>query len=145
MYSSCNFDLMLSVGAIRKKGGIVEVDGHSHDLPCTWWVSWLAVQKPWSALAWPFLSFDMPCTWWLSWLAVKKSCRHWLGHFSSVFTRTGIEITPLPFIRGSIFGIVDGFQLRKAFTGRRALIIVSLLMSGHGGGHEPQEDWRKNL
>ena len=29
---------------------------------------------------------------------------------------------------------------QEVFTGWRALSIVSLLMSGHGRGHEPQED-----
>ena len=28
-----------------------------HGLSCTWQLLWLAVEKPWSALAWPFLSF----------------------------------------------------------------------------------------
>ena len=53
---ACNFDCMLSVGAIRfedrfcasRKGGTGEVGGHSHDMPCTWRLSWLAVEKPWS-------------------------------------------------------------------------------------------------
>ena len=30
--------------------------GHSHDMLCTWWLSWLAVEKPWLALAGPFLT-----------------------------------------------------------------------------------------
>ena len=37
--------------------------------------------------------------------------------------------------RGSISGTVDSFQSRHAFTGQRALTIVSLLMSGCGRGH----------
>ena len=38
--------------------------GHSHDIPCTWQLSWLAIEKhwlaiekPWLVLAGPFLSF----------------------------------------------------------------------------------------
>ena len=68
---------MLSVGAIRfedrfcdsKKGEMGEVGWHSHDMTCTWRLSWLAVERPWSALAGPFLYF---------------------------FAQTGIETAPLP-------------------------------------------------
>jgi len=28
-----------------------------HDMPCIWWLSWVAVERPWSAVAEPFLSF----------------------------------------------------------------------------------------
>ena len=31
--------------------------GYIHDMPCTWQLSWLAVERPWLALAQPFLSF----------------------------------------------------------------------------------------
>ena len=55
--------------ALAERVGQGEVGGHSHDMLCTWRLSWLAVEKPWSALAWPFLSF---------------------------FTQTGVETTPLP-------------------------------------------------
>ena len=56
---------MLSVGAIRfedrfcasKKGGIGGGGWVHPELPCTWQLPWLAVEKPWLALAWPFLSF----------------------------------------------------------------------------------------
>ena len=90
---------MLSVGATRfedrfcasKKGGIggggrVSVRDAVHMaatlagfrkalvgtglMPCTWQLPWLAVEKPWSALAWVFLSF---------------------------LTQTGIDKAPLPF------------------------------------------------
>ena len=37
--------------ALAKKGGIGEVGGHSHDMLSTWQLSWMAVEKPWSALA----------------------------------------------------------------------------------------------
>ena len=105
---------MLSVGAIRfedrfcasKKGVIGEVCGCHHGVLYTWQLPWLAVEKPWSALAWAFLSF---------------------------LTQMGVT---LPF-RGSISGTVGSFQLGEAFTGRRALTIVSSLMSGHGRGHDP--------
>ena len=59
----------LSVGAIHfedgycasKKGGIGDVDGFQHSIPPTspyptWQLPWLAVEKPWSALAGPFLT-----------------------------------------------------------------------------------------
>ena len=39
--------------------------------------------------------------------------------------------------RGSISGTVGSFQSGEAFTGRRALNIVSSLMTGCGRGHEP--------
>jgi len=53
---------MLSVGAIHfedrfcnsEKGGI---GGGGQVSARTWQLPWLAVEKPWSALAWPFLSF----------------------------------------------------------------------------------------
>ena len=46
---------ILKIGfALAKKGEMGEVGGHSHDMPYTWWLSWLAVEKPWSALAGPF-------------------------------------------------------------------------------------------
>ena len=80
-----------------------------HGVPCTWQLPWLAVEKPWSAQAWPFLF---------------------------LLTQTGVNKAPLPF-RGSISGIVGSFQPGEAFTGQRALTIVSLLMNGRGRGHEP--------
>ena len=44
--------------ACRKSGTWQgEVGRHSHDMLCTWQLSWLAIEKPWSALTWPFLSF----------------------------------------------------------------------------------------
>ena len=49
---------VLKIGsALAERVGQGEVGGHSHDMPCTWRLSWLAVEKPCSALAWPFLSF----------------------------------------------------------------------------------------
>ena len=33
-----------------------EVGRHSHDMLCTWYLCWLAVEKPWSALGWPNFS-----------------------------------------------------------------------------------------
>ena len=49
---------VLKIGfALAKKGRIGKVGGHSHDISCTWQLSWLAVEKPWSALAVPFLAF----------------------------------------------------------------------------------------
>ena len=68
---------MLSVGAIRfegtfcasKKGGIGGGGWVHPELPSTWWLPWQAVEKPWLALTWPFLSF---------------------------FTQTGVDKAPLP-------------------------------------------------
>ena len=77
MYSSCNFDRacyqlaqsVLKIGsALAERVGQGEVGGHSHAVHMV--ASWLAVEKAWSALAWPFLSF--------------------------FFTQTGVETTPLP-------------------------------------------------
>ena len=39
--------------------------------------------------------------------------------------------------KGSIAGTAHSFHLGEAFTGLRVLTIVSLIMSGHGRGHEP--------
>ena len=83
--------------------------GIQHGVLCTWQLPWLAVEKPWSVLAWPFLSF---------------------------LTQMGIDKAPFPF-KGSILCTVDSFQSGEAFTGWRALNIVSSLMSGRGRGHEP--------
>ena len=53
-----DFGCMLSVGAIHfdrfcasKKGGMGGVGGFQLGVPCTWQLPWLAVEKPWSALA----------------------------------------------------------------------------------------------
>ena len=79
-----------------------------HKVPYTWELSWLAVEKPWSALDGPFLFF---------------------------LIQTDIDKASLPlYIRGSISGTVDSFQ---SGDGWRALTIVSLVMSGRGRGHEP--------
>jgi len=107
---------MLSVGAIHfedrfcasKKGGIGGGRSVHPELPCTWQLPWLAIEKPWSALVGPFLSF---------------------------LDTNGL----LCLFRGSISGTVGSFQSGEAFAGRRALTIVSLLMSGRGRGHEPWE------
>jgi len=81
VYSSCNFDHTLSVGAIRFGDNrfCASVGGHSHDLPCTWRLSWLAVEKPWLAMARLFLS---------------------------LLTQMGILLC---LFRGSISGVVDSF------------------------------------
>ena len=55
---------MLSDGAIcfedrfcaRKKGGIGGGGWVQPGVPCTWQFLWLTVEKPWSALAGPFLT-----------------------------------------------------------------------------------------
>ena len=65
----------------------------------------------------------MLCTWRLSWLAVEKA---------------------LCLCRGSISDTVDRFQSGEGFAGGRAQTIVSLLMSGRGRGHKPQEALWKN-
>ena len=83
--------------------------GFQHGVPCTWQLPWLAVEKPCSAPAWPFLSS---------------------------LTETGIDKAPLPFY-GFRSDTVGCFHSGEAFTGWRALTIVSLLMSRHGRGHEP--------
>ena len=99
---------MLSDGVIcfeyrfcaTKKDGIGGGGWFQHGVPCTWQLPWLAVEKLWSALAGPFLSF---------------------------LTQTDSSA----FFSGSICGTV-------AFTGRRALTIVSSLMSGRDRGHDPE-------
>ena len=35
----------------------MEVGGFQHRVQYKWQLPWLAVEKPWSALAWPFLTF----------------------------------------------------------------------------------------
>ena len=85
--------------------------GFQHGMPCTWQLPWLAVEKSWLALGWLFLSF-------LTQTDVDKALLTFLG---------------APFLHGT----VGSFQSGEAFTGRKALTIVSSLMSGHGRGHEP--------
>ena len=58
----------------------------THDTPCTWWISWLALERAWSALAGLFLSF---------------------------LTQMGIETSPLS-LRGSKFGTVGSFSVRRS-------------------------------
>ena len=49
---------VLRIGsALAERVGQGEVGRHSYDMTCTWWLSWLAVEKPWLALVLPFLSF----------------------------------------------------------------------------------------
>ena len=69
---------ILSVGAISlkiyrfcgsKNGGIGEVTGFQHRMPCTWQLPWLGIEQPWSALAGPYLT---------------------------LLAQTGLAITPLP-------------------------------------------------
>ena len=63
--ASSDFARMLSVGAIHfedgfcasKKGRIGGGEWVHRKLPYTWQLPCLAVEKPWSALGWPFLSF----------------------------------------------------------------------------------------
>ena len=85
--------------------------GFQHGVP------WLAVEKPWSALAGPFLT---------------------------LLAQTGSGTTPLP-CRGTIFGLVGRIQSGGVLAGRRTLTIESSLMSGCGWGHEPKEIVSKNL
>ena len=46
---------VLKIG-FEQKGGMGKVGRFRHKMPCTWRLSWLAVERPWSALAKPFLS-----------------------------------------------------------------------------------------
>jgi len=47
---------VLKIGFVLAKKGGIRGGGWVHrELPCTWQLPWLAVEKPWSALAWPFL------------------------------------------------------------------------------------------
>ena len=49
---------ILKIGfVLANKGGKGEVGGFKHGVPCTWQLLWMAVEKPWLALGWPFLSF----------------------------------------------------------------------------------------
>ena len=57
---------------------------------------------------------------------------------SLLLTQTDVDKAPLHF-RSSISGTVGSFQSGEAFTGWRALTIVSSLISRHGRGHEPWE------
>ena len=40
--------------ALRKKVGYGKVGRFQHGVLCTWQLPWLAVEKPWSTLAWAF-------------------------------------------------------------------------------------------
>ena len=79
VYLLCNFGCMLSVGATSPypknlaqkrwdRGRFVGI--LIHDMPCTWRLSWLAIERPWLALAGPSVSF---------------------------LAQTGVETSPLPF------------------------------------------------
>ena len=78
----------------------------------------------------------MPCTWQLPWLAIEKPCSAPAGPFLFSLTQTGIDKAPLLFY-GLHSDTVGCFHSGEAFTGRMALTIVSLLMSRRGRGHEP--------
>ena len=70
---------MLSVGTIRfedrfcasKKDGIGEVGRFQYRVPCTWQLSWLAVEKP----------SLVPCRKMGRSLGMRLE-KYWLGHFS---------------------------------------------------------------
>ena len=92
---------VLKIGfALTKRVGWGEEARHSHIMTCALWLPWLAVERPWSALAnWPFnYCFDT----------------NWQRNHS----------------RSPISGTVSSFQSTEAFTGRRALNIVKSLMMG---------------
>ena len=90
---------ILKIGfTLAKKVGKGGMGGFQHGVPCTWHLPWLAIRKPWSALAGPFLSF---------------------------LTQTGIERL-LHLCKNSISATADSFQLGEAFTGWRALTICYL-------------------
>ena len=42
---------------IQQQLGQGEVGRFRHSVLCIWWLSWLAIEMPWLALAGPFLSF----------------------------------------------------------------------------------------
>ena len=70
--------------------------------------------------------------------AALAGCRKALvGTGLSILTQTGVsKRREMPF-GSSMSGTVGNFQSGEAFTGQRALTIVSSLMSGCGRGHEP--------
>ena len=72
------------------------------DMLCIWQLSWLPVEKPWLALAEPFLSFFLH-----KWAQKRLFC----------------------LCRGSISDTLDKFQSGEVFNGRRALTTVSLLIT----------------
>ena len=121
MHSSCNFGRMLSVGAIRfedrfctsKQGGIG--GAHIHDMPCTWRLSWLSVERPWSALV---ISLDFS----------TNRCRN--------------RSYPL---QGYHFWHCRQFLVTEVFAAWRVLTIVSSLMSGWDEVMNPQENWWKPM
>ena len=47
-----------------------------HDMPCTWWLSLVAVERPWSAITGPFLFFQY------EWVQNPLSLHFW--HFRQV-------------------------------------------------------------
>ena len=58
----------------------------------------------------------------MAWLALP-------GPFLTLLAQMGIETSPLP-LQGHHSGTVGSFQSGGAFTGRRALVIESLLING---------------
>ena len=78
---------VLKIGfALAKKVG--EAGRFQHRVLCIWQLPCLAVEEPWSALAWTFLSF---------------------------VTQMGVGKAPLP-ILGSISGTVGSYQSGEALT-----------------------------
>ena len=61
--------------------------------------------------------------------------RHWLDY---LLAQTSVETLLSPRM-GTISGSVGSFWSRGVLADQRALTIESLLMSGCGQGHEPQE------
>ena len=61
------------------------------------------------------------------------------GPFVCFLAQTGVEMLLSP-CRDSISGILGSFQSGGTFSGRRALAIEGLLMSGCVQGHEPTEN-----
>ena len=64
-------------------------------------------------------------------MAVERPWSAPTGPLLSPLAQVGIETAPLAFL-GAPFVTIGSFQSGEAFAGRRALTIVSLLMSGCG-------------
>ena len=87
---------LLSVRAICFEDGFYtskNVSGFQHGVPCAWQLPWLAMEKPWLPLAWPFPA-DVHT---VHMAAALAGCRKALVSTGLALTQTGVDKAPLPF------------------------------------------------
>ena len=73
-------------------------------------------------------SYNMPCMWQLSWLAVERPCSALAGPFFSLLAQAGVETTPLS-LQGLHFWHCRQFRSGGTLVDQKALTIISLSVS----------------